>query len=109
MRNASGQAKAQALRAMARLLETQKEALQAENAKDLIAAEKNGLEPALLDRLTLSDKALATMAAGVRPLAALHDPFGSRTARRPRPTRMRVAQMRENGRASGRDGEGKTR
>ncbi|AEC20185.1 gamma-glutamyl phosphate reductase [Pusillimonas sp. T7-7] len=94
MRNASGQAKAQALRAMARLLETQKEALQAENAKDLIAAEKNGLEPALLDRLKLSDKALATMAAGLRQIADMPDPVGSLTASSTRPNGMRVAQMR---------------
>lgn len=94
MRNASGQAKAQALRAMAQLLETQKETLQAENAKDLIAAEKNGLEPALLDRLKLSDKALATMAAGLRQIADMPDPVGSMTASSTRPNGMRVAQMR---------------
>src|SRR3546814_7373681 len=79
---------------MARLLETQKEALQAENAKDLIAAEKNGLEPALLDRLKLSDKALATMAAGLRQIADMPDPVGSLTASSTRPNGMRVAQMR---------------
>ncbi|MCC2595195.1 glutamate-5-semialdehyde dehydrogenase [Pusillimonas sp. MFBS29] len=94
MRNASGQAKAQALHAMARLLETQKASLQAENAKDLMAAEKNGLEPALLDRLKLSDKALATMAAGLRQIAEMPDPVGSLTASSTRPNGMRVAQMR---------------
>ncbi|NYT85579.1 glutamate-5-semialdehyde dehydrogenase [Pusillimonas harenae] len=94
MRNASGQTKTQALRAMARLLDTKKEELQAENAKDLIAAEKNGLEPALLDRLRLSDKALATMAAGLRQIADMPDPVGSLTASSTRPNGMRVAQMR---------------
>ncbi|MDS1140997.1 glutamate-5-semialdehyde dehydrogenase [Pusillimonas sp. SM2304] len=94
MRNASGQAKAQALRAMALRLETQKKALQAENAKDLAAAEKNGLAPALLDRLSLSDKALATMAEGLRQIADMPDPVGSLTASTTRPNGMRVAQMR---------------
>ncbi|MGB6104684.1 MAG: glutamate-5-semialdehyde dehydrogenase [Pusillimonas sp.] len=94
MRNASGQAKAQALRAMADRLEAQKQTLQAENARDLAAAEKNGLEPALLDRLKLSDKALATMAAGLRQIADMPDPVGSLTASNTRPNGMRVAQMR---------------
>ncbi|NYT59703.1 glutamate-5-semialdehyde dehydrogenase [Alcaligenaceae bacterium] len=94
MRNASGQAKAQALHAMARLLELEKATLQTENAKDLAAAEKNGLEPALLDRLKLSDKALATMATGLRQIADMSDPVGSLTASSTRPNGMRVAQMR---------------
>lgn len=94
MRNASGQAKALALHAMAGLLESEKNTLQAENAKDLIAAESNGLEPALLDRLKLSDKALATMAAGLRQIADMPDPVGSLTASSTRPNGMRVAQMR---------------
>ncbi len=94
MRNASGQAKAQALRAMADRLEAQKQTLQAEHARDLAAAEKNGLEPALLDRLKLSDKALATMAAGLRQIADMPDPVGSLTASNTRPNGMRVAQMR---------------
>ena len=94
MRNASGKAKAQALRAMASLLEQEKDMLQAENAKDLAAAEKNGLEPALLDRLKLSDKALATMATGLRQIADMPDPVGSLTASSTRPNGMRVAQMR---------------
>src|SRR3546814_16047291 len=53
MRNASGLAKAQALRAMAARLQQNKAVLQAENARDLAAAEKNQLAPALLDRLKL--------------------------------------------------------
>jgi len=94
MRNASAEAKAKALRAMARRLETQKEALQAENAKDLAIAERNGLEPALLDRLKLSDRALATMSAGLLQIADMPDPIGSRGPTTIRPNGMRVAQMR---------------
>ncbi|NYT35624.1 glutamate-5-semialdehyde dehydrogenase [Allopusillimonas soli] len=94
MRNASGQAKAQALRAMARLLGEQRENLKAENTRDLSAAQRNGLEPALLDRLRLSDKALDTMAAGLLQIADMPDPVGSTTASTLRPNGMRVAQMR---------------
>ncbi|HEY9572491.1 MAG TPA: glutamate-5-semialdehyde dehydrogenase [Pusillimonas sp.] len=94
MRNASGLAKAQALRAMAARLQQNKAVLQAENARDLAAAEKNQLAPALLDRLKLSDKAIETMAAGLLQIADMPDPIGSQTATAIRPNGMRVAQMR---------------
>lgn len=91
---ASDQAKSAALLAMANRLESQRAELQAENARDLEAARKNNLEPALLDRLTLSDKALNIMATGLRQIAAMPDPVGSMTASTLRPNGMRVGQMR---------------
>lgn len=87
-------AKSAALRFMAHELEQNKEALQAENAKDLEAARRNNLEPSLVDRLTLSDKALATMAAGLRQIADMPDPVGSQSSSIVRPNGMRVGQMR---------------
>ncbi len=91
---ASDHAKSAALRAMADRLESERSALQAENARDLDAARQNNLEPALLDRLTLSDKALNIMATGLRQIAAMPDPVGSMTASTIRPNGMRVGQMR---------------
>ncbi len=91
---ASDQEKAHALRSMANQLESQKEWLQSENQKDLEAARRNQLQPALLDRLTLSDKALQTMIAGLRQIADMPDPVGSQTATVTRPNGMRVSQMR---------------
>lgn len=91
---ASSQAKAKALRAMARHLEQDKAILQAENAKDLDAARKSGLAPAMIDRLTLSDKSLKTMIAGLLQIASMPDPVGSMTASTTRPNGMRVGQMR---------------
>src|SRR5690606_18413498 len=88
MRNAPGKAKAQALRAMAARLQQDKAALQAENARDLAAAEKNQLAPALLDRLKLSDKAIDTMAAGLLQIADMPDPIGSLGATTIRPNGM---------------------
>ncbi len=87
-------AKSAALRFMAQELEQSKEALQAENAKDLEAARRNNLEPSLVDRLTLSDKALATMATGLRQIADMPDPVGSQSSSIVRPNGMRVGQMR---------------
>lgn len=94
VRNASDTKKSKALLAMADLLESNKTYLQAENAKDIAAAEKNGLEPALVDRLKLSDQALSTMATGLRQIAAMPDPVGAVGPTTKRPNGMDVAQMR---------------
>ena len=57
------------------LLANQSEILAA-NALDLESGEKNGLSAAMLDRLKLDEKRLATMADGVRTAATLPDPVG---------------------------------
>jgi len=86
--------KSLALRCMADHLQTQREALKAANAQDLDAAQRTQLPAALVDRLTLSDKALDTMIAGLRQIAAMADPVGSQSASVLRPNGMRVGQMR---------------
>ncbi len=94
MMRASGWAKNRALLTMAELLTDGKQALQAANARDVDAARANGLEPALLDRLTLSDRSVQRMAEGLRQIAALPDPIGSIGPTTVRPNGMRVAQTR---------------
>lgn len=94
MMRANGSAKNRALLTMADLLIDGKQALQAANARDVDAARANGLEPALLDRLTLSDRSVQLMAEGLRQIAALPDPIGSIGPTTVRPNGMRVAQMR---------------
>lgn len=94
LRTASDQSKNRALRAMARRLKEQREYLKEENAKDLQTARDNGIEPALLDRLTLSDRSIDTMILGLQQIADMPDPIGSTTASNLRPNGMRVAQMR---------------
>jgi glutamate-5-semialdehyde dehydrogenase len=59
----------------AALIERTPEILEA-NARDLEAGRENGLSAALLDRLALSERRIADMAAGVRTIAALPDPVG---------------------------------
>ena len=94
MRTASGGAKATALRAMADALLSQRIELQEQNALDLEAARQKNLEAALVDRLALSDKALDTMAVGLRQIAAMPDPIGSLSETTIRPNGMSVARMR---------------
>jgi glutamate-5-semialdehyde dehydrogenase len=46
------------------------------NAGDLDAGRRSGLSDALMDRLALDARRIATMAEGVRTIAGLHDPVG---------------------------------
>ncbi|MDR0672251.1 MAG: glutamate-5-semialdehyde dehydrogenase [Zoogloeaceae bacterium] len=82
------------LEAIADAILREKTALCAANAEDLAAARANGLEAALLDRLTLSEKGVDSMAAGVRQVAALADPVGEMTDLRYRPSGIQVGRMR---------------
>lgn len=68
--------------------------LKEENKKDLLAAEKKGLSKAMIDRLTLSDKVIAGMAAGLREVAALPDPVGEVSRMWKRPNGLMVGRMR---------------
>jgi glutamate-5-semialdehyde dehydrogenase len=94
MMRASGAQKAQALLAMADALSAQRPALQRANASDVDAARARQLEPALLDRLTLSERSIDVMIEGLRQIAAMPDPIGGLSATSVRPNGMQVAQMR---------------
>ncbi|MBF0627030.1 MAG: glutamate-5-semialdehyde dehydrogenase [Magnetococcales bacterium] len=89
-----GTTRNRALALMADRLLADREALQAANALDLAAAEANGLTPAMIDRLRLTDKGIQAMADGVREVAALPDPVGEITEMKPRPNGMLVGRMR---------------
>ena len=94
MLRASDRQKALALEAMAQELHAQRSSLQAANKVDLEAARAKQLAAPLLDRLTLSDRSIDTMIAGLRQIANMTDPVGSLTATSVRPNGMQVAQMR---------------
>ncbi|KPC52252.1 glutamate-5-semialdehyde dehydrogenase [Amantichitinum ursilacus] len=66
----------------------------AANARDMEQARADGLEPALLDRLQLTDKTIATMAEGLRQIAALPDPVGEMGDFKFRPSGIQVGKMR---------------
>ncbi|MFJ5380492.1 glutamate-5-semialdehyde dehydrogenase [Cupriavidus sp. CER94] len=68
--------------------------LKAINARDVERARANGQDAAFVDRLTLSDKAIDTMAAGLEQIAALPDPIGEISNMKFRPTGIQVGQMR---------------
>lgn len=68
--------------------------LRAANQLDLDAAKAAGLDPAMIDRLTLSDAAIATMVEGLRQIVALPDPVGEISNMKVRPSGIQVGQMR---------------
>jgi glutamate-5-semialdehyde dehydrogenase len=94
MMRASSAQKAQALHAMATALAEQRATLKAANQLDVEGAKARGLEAALLDRLTLSDRSIDLMIEGLRQIAGMPDPVGELTATKIRPNGMQVAQMR---------------
>ncbi len=94
MARASTEQKNNALLTLARLIREQAPALRAANELDLAAARNSGLEAAMLDRLTLSDKGIESMAEGVEQIATLPDPVGSITDMNTRPSGIQVGKMR---------------
>ena len=94
MARAPTAAKNTALTEIAAAIRSGKARLQAENARDLEAGRAKGLEAAMLDRLTLSDKAVETMALGLEQIADLPDPVGEITDLKYRPTGIQVGKMR---------------
>ncbi|MCS5420812.1 glutamate-5-semialdehyde dehydrogenase [Psychrilyobacter sp. BL5] len=52
------------------------EFIRSENEKDLIKGRKNGLSPAFIDRLTLTEERIYGMAQGIRTIIGLDDPIG---------------------------------
>jgi len=64
------------------------------NEKDLEAARRKGLTKAMIDRLTLDEKAIRAMARGLEEVAALPDPVGKVTSMWRRPNGLLVGRMR---------------
>ncbi len=94
MARAETRAKDTALLAIAEAIERDAAKLIAANAEDVAAARAKGLEPAMLDRLTLGPKGVQAMAEGARQVAALTDPIGEITDLRYRPSGIQVGRMR---------------
>ena len=83
-----------ALVQIANQIEAQRDKLIAANIQDLEAGEMRELEPALLDRLELTDQRIGAMADGLREVAALPDPVGEITDLAYRPSGIQVGRMR---------------
>ncbi|MGO3858905.1 MAG: glutamate-5-semialdehyde dehydrogenase [Neisseriaceae bacterium] len=91
---ASTEQKNQALVTIAELLLSHQADILAANAQDMDQAAANGLEPALLDRLKLTEATVQSMAEGVRQVASLADPIGEMGEFAYRPSGIQVGKMR---------------
>ncbi|QGY38721.1 glutamate-5-semialdehyde dehydrogenase [Pseudodesulfovibrio cashew] len=91
---ASGKAKQDALLILAGLLESEQDAIAEANKLDLDAAAERGLDKARVQRLTISEKVLASMIQGCREVAAMADPVGEIESMIKRPNGMLVGRMR---------------
>jgi glutamate-5-semialdehyde dehydrogenase len=83
-----------ALEAMAKALIRSAPKLKKANAVDVASARKAGLSPAMIDRLTLSDRVLKGMANSLQEVALLPDPVGEVNRMWKRPNGLWVGKMR---------------
>ncbi len=86
--------KNQVILRVAALLKERQAQVQAENKKDVDAAQSQGHPAAFIDRLTLSDKVMAAMVQGLKEVAALPDPVGAVTGMWVRPNGLLVGRRR---------------
>lgn len=84
-----------ALLAIADALDAAKAQIDEANAADVAAAQANGLAPALVDRLTLTDARFRSMVDGVRTIVNLPDPVGEAIWTRPQPSGIEITKVRE--------------
>ena len=94
MAKADTASKNRALELIAQAIRRDAALLTAANQKDVEQARSNGLAAAMIDRLTLSEKAIATMAEGLEQIASLPDPIGEISNMKYRPSGIQVGQMR---------------
>jgi len=94
LRTLPTQIKNNALLAIADALIENQDRIFTENAKDLEAGRARGLSDALLDRLKLDARRVASMAEGCRQVAALPDPIGQVIKGETRPNGLRIQQVR---------------
>lgn len=92
--NLSSKVKNDALLAMAKALEDNLLQILEENKKDLANAKEKEMSAALIDRLSLNEKRVIAMAAGLRDIAALPDPIGEIGSMCRRPNGLQIGKMR---------------
>lgn len=91
---ASAQTKNDALAAIAKAIIAEQDLIISENAKDLAAADENGVSKAMQDRLRLDEKRIADMAKGIDELIAMNDPIGEVIGGWTRPNGLRICKTR---------------
>lgn len=86
--------KNEGLSSVARELRMQIPYLLQENAKDVARAREEGMKPALIDRLLLTDQRINAMAEGLEQVADLDDPIGEVRDMKVRPNGLRIGRKK---------------
>ena len=94
LRSARSSEKDHALRFMAEGIVARKEEIGKINAEDVSLARQKGLSAAMIDRLTLDEKTIASMVAGLQEVITLPDPIGEVTGMWKRPNGLQVGRIR---------------
>ena len=94
MASAETNTKNLALTHIATAILREKTVLLAANKLDLDAARANGLDEAMLDRLTITEKSINTMVEGLRQIVSLADPIGEINDLKYLPSGIQVGKMR---------------
>jgi glutamate-5-semialdehyde dehydrogenase len=89
-----GATRTAALKQIATSLRSASAQLLAANAKDIQSAQSADLAPALIERLKLNEKRIASMADGLDQIAAQTDPVGQIMEGYVRPSGLRITKMR---------------
>src|SRR5947209_7932696 len=87
-------AKNQVLLAAAKALRRDARKLLAANAEDVKTARAAGKDAAFIDRLTLTEKTIESMAEGLEQVAKLPDPVGEISELKEQPSGIKVGRMR---------------
>lgn len=94
MARCSSEQKNRVLLAIAESVEKDAEQIKSENARDLEYARGKGLSDAMIDRLTINDGTIRSMAEGLRDVAGLFDPVGTSDETTIRPNGLEVSRVR---------------
>ncbi len=94
LNNLGSTPKNEGLKAVAKALMDGKEEILAANQKDVQAAVTKGMNPGLVDRLSLNESRIQSMAEGLLQVASLDDPVGEVISMKPRPNGLLIGQKR---------------
>lgn len=87
-------AKNSALLKIGEIIDSEREMIKRENARDMQQGRADGLSDAMLDRLLLSDARIDAMIEGLQQVSTLVDPIGEISDMRYRPSGIQIGKMR---------------
>ena len=94
MARAPSEQKNQALHQIAKVVRQRVDEILAVNQIDVERAKANGQDAAFIDRLTMTPKAIETMALGLEQIVSLDDPIGKISAFKKQSSGIEIGQMR---------------